>query len=109
MAIKSWVRMLKIMMLAALIGLPAIYQSLHQVFSHHRHFECCSYEEKGEVNQQEEDCWIVMFEFLPQFQSGTDVILKTPVYYLSVVSPLLIEFIQGKNFSSDPARAPPVS
>ncbi len=104
----NWKVLALSLVLAFLMAYPPFAQTLHQVFSHHDHLECCDHHDEGKVQHEEEECGIVSFEFYQQvvtqstFNQGPGL---TNAILLSF--PLEIQYINQYRISL-PARAPPI-
>ena len=101
-------RILKSLILALLIVFPTVYQSLHQVFSHHHHFECCD-DGEGALEQPEEECGVVSFIFYSQIETKP----ATPAVSSAIVTELFSESLPALHPVESQyiliPRAPPVS
>jgi len=100
---------MKNILLILLIGFPVIYQSLHQVFSHHHHIECFTQDKECNLQGKDEDCGVVLFTFFPQSHERYE---RARIVHLSLSANLCFFTPQADLLSEAipiPPRAPPFS
>jgi len=102
------IHLTKSLVLAFLIAFPPVYQSLHQVFSHHQHFTCCE-RNSNEVQQPEDECGVVGFIFHIQEDYSFIPLVGFPVEQEVIIKVASKEELHSEFTGRIDIRGPPFS